>query len=120
MRGGFRTMRTQKSHRSFRLRGNDVGEFSAFAVYRRLLLSGGAPMRDSARSLMVVFIACAPPVRELMGISAPTRLKSIAPGASTPGCWWRQCQGTRVENRWLARFGLGSSGFEIFADEGHF
>ena len=39
-------------------------------------------MRDSARSLIVVFIACAPPVRELMGISAPTRLKSIAPGAS--------------------------------------
>ena len=39
-------------------------------------------MRDSARSLMVVFIACAPPVRELMGISAHTGFKSIAPEAS--------------------------------------
>jgi len=41
--------------------------FRLFTVYRRLLLSGGALVHDSARSLMVVFIAYAPP-SELMKI----------------------------------------------------
>jgi len=38
----------------------------------------GALVHDSARSLMVVFIAYAPPVRELMEISARARPKSTA------------------------------------------
>ena len=76
-------------------------------------------MRDSARSLMVVFIACAPPVRELMGISAPTRLKSIAPGASrhlVAGGVSARGREWKIDG-WRA---FASSGFEIFAAEGHF
>ena len=68
--------RKQKNHGSFRLRGYYVGENPV--GYRRLLLSGGALVCDSARSLKVVFIACAPPVRELMKISARSRSKSTA------------------------------------------
>jgi hypothetical protein len=46
--------------------------------YRRLQLSGGALVCDSARSFKLVFIAGAPPVRELMKISARARRKSTA------------------------------------------
>src|ERR1700675_2019793 len=78
--------RKQKSHRSFRLRGYDVGNFRLFTVYRRLLLGGGALVRDSARSLVWLLIACAPPVRELMeNIRAYTSQVNRARGKQTPG-----------------------------------